>query len=137
MRLAGALLVLAVVAVVVTLAVVIRGSRDTIPGEIADCVRDRGGRTTKGSEGLALARPDVQAGHLRRAARYDLGRDEGVLLRGSGGYAVLVVRAPGNPPLAGDLARRVFQDPSAFALVAAEADPVRGVLDACARRAGR
>jgi hypothetical protein len=47
-------------------------------------------------------------------------------------YAVLVVRSPSNPPLADDLLRAVYRDPSAYALVAVERAPVRGVLADCA-----
>jgi hypothetical protein len=48
---------------------------------------------------------------------------------------VLVVRAPSNPELGGNLLRRVYRDPSRWALVVAERDPVRGVLARCAAQA--
>ena len=51
---------------------------------------------------------------------------------GSEEGAVLVVRAPSNPPLPADLLTSVYRDPSPWALVLVERAPVRGVLARCA-----
>ena len=53
-----------------------------------------------------------------------------MLLQGAD-YAVLVVRAPSNPPLPADLLNSVYRDPSPWALVLVERAPVSGVLARC------
>ena len=50
-------------------------------------------------------------------------------------FSTLVVGIAGGPSLAGPgLPVRVYTDTSSFATVATERDPLRGVLDRCARR---
>jgi hypothetical protein len=131
---AAALAVLAV-AGALTLAILgIVSTHDTPPDEIEACVEDAGGNVILGQEGLTFARGDIERGELRRAGEYRLGDDRGVLLEGDG-YRVLVVGVRGGPSLAGrDLPVRVYTDTSSFATVATERDPLRGVLDRCARR---
>jgi hypothetical protein len=46
-------------------------------------------------------------------------------------YAVLVVRAPTNPPLPAQVLRTVYRDPSVYALVVVERAPLHGVLARC------
>ena len=132
MKAAVALLVLLVAGAGTALALALHRSRDPLPERLAACVRDAGGRQIRGREGLAVARPDLIARRLRVARAYPLGRDRGLLLRGDG-YAVLVVRAPSNPPLGANAGRELYADPSRFAYVGVERAPVRGVLDRCAR----
>jgi hypothetical protein len=126
---------LAAVGVAVTaIALAVQRSHDGVPEHVRACAEDRGAVAVKASEGMTSARPDVLAGRRLRERAWPLGQDRAVLLQGVD-YAVLVVRAPSNPALGGDLLRRVYRDPSPWALVAVERDPVRGVLAHCATRA--
>jgi hypothetical protein len=109
-------------------------SHDGVPEKVRACAEQQGAVAVKASEGMTSARPDVLAGHRPRQHAMRLGQDRAVLLQGID-YAVLVVRAPSNPELGGDLLRRVYRDPSPWALVAVERDPVRGVLARCATAA--
>jgi hypothetical protein len=106
-------------------------SHDGVPEKVRACAEDRGAVAVKASEGMTSARPDVLAGRRPLQRAWRLGQDRAVLVQGAD-YAVLVVRAPSNPGLGGDLLRRVYRDPSPWALVAVERDPVRGVLAGCA-----
>ena len=110
------------------------GSHDTPPDEVEACVEDLGASVILGQEGLAFARDDIERGRLRVTRRYRLDDDRALLLAGSG-YRVLVVGVPGGPPLGGaDLPVRLYTETASFAVVATERDPLRGVLDRCARR---
>jgi hypothetical protein len=106
-------------------------SHDGVPEKVRACAEGRGAVAVKASEAMTSARPDVLAGRRPRQRAWRLGQDRAVLVQGAD-YAVLVVRAPSNPSLGGDLLRRVYRDPSPWALVAVERDPVRGVLARCA-----
>jgi hypothetical protein len=108
-------------------------SHDDVPERLRSCVEERDAHAVKTSEGLASARPDVLAARRPRTRDFVLGQDRAVLLQGAD-YAVLVVRSPTNPPLAADLLRAVYRDPSAYALVAVERRPVSGVLAGCAEK---
>jgi hypothetical protein len=131
---AFALAALALVAVAAGAVWALTRSHDTPPDDIAACATDKGARRVRGEEGLTFAREDLRAGTLRPLRRYDLGDDAAVLLQGTG-YRVLVVGIQGGPPLTGrDLPFRVYRRTATFATVLSERDPVRGVLDACARR---
>jgi hypothetical protein len=133
LRTALALLTALLAAAGATVAIVfaLERTHDGVPERLRSCAEARGAHAVKTSEGLASARPDVLAGRRPSARGFDLGQDRGVLLQGAD-YAVLVVRSPSNPPLADDLLRAVYRDPSAYALVAVERAPVRGVLADCA-----
>jgi hypothetical protein len=133
LKTALALLTALLAAAAATTAIVfaLERSHDGVPERLRSCAEARGAHAVKTSEGLASARPDVLAGRRLRARGFHLGQDRGVLLQGAD-YAVLVVRSPSNPPLADDLLRAVYRDPSAYALVAVERAPVRGVLADCA-----
>jgi hypothetical protein len=135
LRTALALLTALLAAAAATVAIVfaLERSHDGVPERLRSCVEGRGAHAVKSSEGLASARPDVLAGRRPPARAFDLGQDRGVLLQGAD-YAVLVVRSPTNPPLADDLLRAVYRDPSAYGLVAVERRPVSGVLAACAAK---
>jgi hypothetical protein len=124
---------LAAGAAIAAVVVALQRSHDGVPERLRSCAEDRGAHAVKASEGLAMARPDVLAGVRPPQRAYGLGQDRGVLLQGAG-YAVLVVRAPSNPPLPADLLRAVYRDPSPYALVAVERAPVNGVLAACAAK---
>jgi hypothetical protein len=107
---------------------------DTPPDEVEACVEDLGGSVILGQEGLAFARQDIERSRLRTVRRYRLDDDRALLLQGRG-YRVLVVGVPGGPPLGGaDLPVRLYTQTASFAVVATERDPLRGVLDRCARR---
>jgi hypothetical protein len=110
----------------------VQRSHDDVPERLRSCAEDRGAVAVKASEGMTSARPDVLAGRRLAQRAWTMGQDRAVLLQGVD-YAVLVVRAPDNPALGGDLLRRVYRDPSPWALVAVERDPVRGVLAGCAQ----
>jgi hypothetical protein len=109
-------------------------SHDGVPEQVRACAEDRGAVAVKTTESLGSARPDVLAGRRPPQRGWRLGDDRAVLLQGAD-YGVLVVRAPSNPDLGGDLLRRVYRDPSPWALVVVERDPVRGVLAGCATKA--
>jgi hypothetical protein len=101
---------------------------DTPPDEVEACVEDLGGSVIGGQEGL-----DIERSRLRTVRRYRLDDDRALLLQGRG-YRVLVVGVPGGPSLAGaDLPVRLYTQTASFAVVATERDPLRGVLDRCAR----
>ena len=110
----------------------VQRSHDDVPERLRSCAEDRGAVAIKASEGMTSARPDVLAGRRPAQRAWRMGQDRAVLLQGVD-YAVLVVRAPDNPALGGDLLLRVYRDPSLWALVAVERDPVRGVLAGCAQ----
>jgi hypothetical protein len=133
LKTALALLVLLFAAGAATVAIVValQRSHDGVPERVRACAEDRGAFAVKTSEALSAARPDVLAGHEPPQRTWRVGQDRAVLMRGAD-YAVLVVRAPSNPPLAAHLLRTVYRDPSVFALVAVERAPVRGVLARCA-----
>jgi hypothetical protein len=133
LRTALALLTALIAAAGATAAIVwaLQRSHDSVPERLRSCGEDRGAHAVKTSEGLASARPDVLAGRRLRARDFALGQDRGVLLQGAD-YAVLVVRAPSNPPWPADLLNSVYRDPSPWALVLVERAPVRGVLARCA-----
>jgi hypothetical protein len=136
-KLAAVVAVLAAAGAIALAVASVVGSHDTPPDEIEACVEDAGANVILGQEGLAFARDDIERGTLRRTREYDLGDDRGLLLEGDG-YRVLVVGITGGPSLSGrDLALRVFTETSSFATVATERDPLRGVLDRCARRSVR
>ena len=122
-------------AAIVAIVVALQRSHDGVPERLRSCAEDRGAFAVKASESLASARPDVLAGRRPAQRAWKMGQDHAVLMQGAD-YAVLVVRAPDNPALGGDLLRRVYRDPSPWALVAVERDPVRGVLARCATKAG-
>ena len=121
----------AAAAATVAIVFAVQRSHDGVPERLRSCGEDHGAHAVKTSEGLASARPDVLAGRRLRARDYVLGQDRAVLLQGAD-YAVLVVRAPSNPPWPADLLNSVYRDPSPWALVLVERTPVRGVLARCA-----
>jgi hypothetical protein len=133
LKTALALLTAVVVAGAAITAVVfaVQRSHDGVPERVRACAEDRGAFAVKASEGLSAARPDVLAGREPPRRTWRVGQDHAVLVQGSD-YAVLVVRSPTNPPLPSGLLRSVYRDPSAYALVAVERAPVRGVLVRCA-----
>jgi hypothetical protein len=133
LRTALALAVALMAAAGATAAIVfaVQRSHDGVPEHLRACAEDRGAVAVKTSETMTSARPDVLAGRRPAQRTWRLGQDRAVLLQGVD-YAVLVVRAPSNPQLGGDLLQRVYRDPSPWALVAVERDPVRGVLAGCA-----
>ena len=109
----------------------VQRTHDGVPDRLRACGEHRGAHAVKTSESLTSARPDVLAGRRPPARDFALGQDRAVLLQGAD-YAVLVVRAPSNPPLPADLLNSVYRDPSPWALVLVERAPVSGVLARCA-----
>jgi hypothetical protein len=109
-------------------------NRDPAPGDISACVIKAGLSPVHSSAALQLARADASSGALRPLRRWDYGRTDGVLLAPPDrSYAVLVLSNPDAPSLRGDIARRVYDQPSAFPLVVAES-PITGILVRCATR---
>jgi hypothetical protein len=94
------------------------------------CAERAGAAAVTAREGLTAARPDVLAGRRLPQRSWRMGHDRATLLQGAD-YAVLVIRTPRNPPLDRDALRRIYRDPSAWALVAVERDPLRGALAGC------
>lgn len=129
--LALATALLAAAGAVVAIVWALTRSHDGVPESVRSCVEDRGGVAVKASAAMGSARPDVLAGRRLPQRSWRIGDDRALLLQGRD-YAVLVVRSPSNPMLTGDVLRRVYLDPSPWALVAVERDPVRGVLAGCA-----
>ena len=131
MRWALALALVAVAAVVVAFVVAVGSTRDPVPAALRDCATDGGAGVMRSAPDLgAQARSDIVAGALREVSRSRVGDDTAVLLAGTG-YRLLVLAGRKSPGLDGDLAMRVFERTAAFALVAKEVDPVRGVLRGC------
>jgi hypothetical protein len=111
----------------------VQRSHDSVPGDVRACAEDKGASAARTRESLGALRPDVLAGLKPPTRLWRAGDDRVAVLQGAD-YAVLVVRVPTDPGLGGDLLRRLYTDPSRWALVAVERDPVRGVLAGCARR---
>jgi hypothetical protein len=118
----------AIGAVVVTL----HRSRDAVPGDLRSCVERHGAFAVTARGSLVAVRPDLLAGARPPVRTWTAGEDRVAVLQGAD-YAVLVLKVPTNPGLGGNLLRRVYDDPSDWALVAVERDPVRGVLARCVR----
>jgi hypothetical protein len=112
--------------------VAIQRSHDGVPGSLRACAERAGAFTVRGRDGMGAARPDLLAGRTLPQRSWRIGHDRATLLQGAD-YAVLVLRAPKNPPLGKGILRAVYRDPSAWALVAVERDPIRGVLAGCVR----
>lgn len=131
MKWALALVLVAVAAVIVALVLAVGSTRDPEPDALRGCATDGGAGVMRSAADLgAQARSDVGARALREVSRTRVGDDTAVLLSGTG-YRLLVLAGRKSPPLDGDLARRVYERTPAFALVAKEVDPVRGVLRGC------
>jgi hypothetical protein len=124
-------LILAVAAAGAAIVWALTRSHDGVPDRLRACAEDQGAIAVKTSEALTAARPDVLAGREPPRRTWRVGQDRVVLVQGAD-YAVLVVRAPTNPPLPARVLRAVYRDPSVFALVVAERAPLHGVLAGCA-----
>jgi hypothetical protein len=130
-RWALALIVVTVAAVVVALVVAVRATGDPVPDRLRRCVEAGQAQVVRSEGDLgAQVRSDIGAGALRTVARQAVGDDTVVLLQGTR-YRVLVLAARKSPPLTAGLPLRVFQHADAFALVAKETAPSRGVLADC------
>lgn len=131
MRWALALVVVVAAGVVVSLVVAVGATRDPVPDRMRRCVVD-GQAAVVLSEGDlgSQVRSDIGAGAVRETGRTRVGDDIAVLLRGTN-YGLLVLAGRKSPPLGGDLPLRVFGRASAYALVAKESDPSKGVLTDC------
>jgi hypothetical protein len=131
-RLAVALVALALAGVVAALVVGVSRTRDPAPDRVASCAQDGGAQRVRGALNLQAARADIDAGATRVVRRYDVGGDPAVLVRGPR-FRLLVVEGRKSPALGGDVARRVYARAAEYAYVGIEIDPVRGVLDGCAK----
>ena len=132
-----ALVVLGAVGAVAAIALAVGSTRDTVPNDVKDCVREGGGVIVRGQEGLQPVRGDLLARALRPAGPpRAVGRNRAVLLEGSRAR-VLVVASPRGASLdVPDLPTTLYSDPSRFSVVALERDPVRGLLTRCVAAAG-
>ena len=108
-------------------------NRDPVPNAISACVRKAQLPIARSSSALGLARADVSAGRLRTIRRWDFGHTDAALLSPrAGDYALLVLsNADATSVRSPALARRAYEEPGTFPLVAVET-PVRGRLVACA-----
>jgi hypothetical protein len=131
--LAALTVLLAAAGMVAAIAFAIGRAHDAVPGRLRRCAERSGAVAVTTRESLGAARPDVLAGTRLPSRSWRVGDDSAVLLQGAD-YAVLVVRSDANPRLGRDPLEPVYRDPSAWALVAVERDPLRGVLAACVRR---
>jgi hypothetical protein len=120
----------AAAAAIVAIVFAVNRSHDGVPGRVRACAEKRGAVAVKTSEALGSARPDVLAGNQLPQRAWRVGQDRAVLVQGTD-YAVLVVRAPTNPPLPAQVLRTVYRDPSVYALVVVERAPLHGVLARC------
>jgi hypothetical protein len=127
-----ALFVVLVVGAGAAIAFALHRTHDAVPERVRECVERAGAEAVKTRESLGAARPDALAGRRLPARTMRIGDDRALLMQGHD-YAVLVVRSSSNPPLGPAPLRAVYRDPSPWALVAVERDPVRGVLARCAR----
>jgi len=127
-----ALVVLAVAAVVTVLVLAIVRTHDQVPERLARCIENSDAAVIAGPDLLGPLRADLAGGMPPKLTRrYRLGEDDAVLLTGSR-YRILVVPGRDGPPLDGDIALRVFERTSDFAVIGVERDPLKGVLAACA-----
>jgi hypothetical protein len=124
--------VLAAGAAIGAVVVALHRSRDPVPGDLRTCVERHGAVAVRTRESLGTVRPDLLTGARPPLRTWAAGEDRVAVLQGAD-YAVLVLKVPTNPALGGNLLRRVYADPSDWALVAVERDPVRGVLARCVR----
>lgn len=131
MRWALALVVVALAGVVVALVAAVGSTRDPVPDRLRRCVVDGQAAVVLSDGDLgSQVRSDIAAGAVRETGRRRLGDDIVVLLQGTN-YRLLVLAGRKSPPLSGDLPLRVFARASAYALVAKESDPSKGVLTDC------
>lgn len=131
MRWALAAVLVAIASVVVAFVLAVGSTRDPVPDQLRDCVQDGQAGIMRSEADLgAQPRSDIGAGAVRELERTRVGADTAVLLEGTG-YRLLVLAGRKSPPLGGDLPLRVYERTPAFALVAKEVDPIRGVLRDC------
>lgn len=128
----AALALLLVAGTIVGLVLAITRTHDDVPDRIAGCIERSDGQIVRGPDTLGLLRADLARGKPPRVARrYELGDNRAVLLDGRD-YRVLAVDGRDGPPLDGDVALRIYEQTSAFAVVGVERDPVKNALAACA-----
>ena len=136
MRWALALVAVAVAGVVAAIVLAVGATRDPVPDRLRRCVEAGQAQVVRSDGDLgAQVRSDIGAGALRELSRTALGSDTVVLLRGTR-YRLLVLAGRKSPPLTAGLPLRVFRQADAFALVAKETEPSRGVLTDCITLAG-
>jgi hypothetical protein len=127
-----ALLVLGVAVVVTVLVLAIVRTHDDVSDDLALCVENGEAGIVRGPDLLGPLRADLANGQPPKVLRrYELGDNGAVLLEG-GGYRILALDGRGGPSLDGDVALRIYERTSDFALVAVERDPLTGVLAGCA-----
>lgn len=119
------------VASVVALIVAISGTRDPVPGQLRTCAQDARLAIVLGQGDLdGQPRSDIRADAVREVQRTKVGDDTAVILQGTA-FRLLVVGTDDSPSLDGDLARRVYENPSAYALVARGGADNSGALGEC------
>lgn len=127
-----ALVALALAVVVTVLVLAIVRTHDDVADDLVRCVENGDAGVVRGPDLLGPLRADLANGQPPRIVRrYRLGENGAVLLEG-GGYRILALDGRNGPPLDGDVALRIFERTSDFAVVAVERDPLRGVLAGCA-----
>ncbi len=128
----AALVFLLVAAMLTVLVLSIVRTHDDVRDSVATCVTNSEAAIAAGPDVLGMLRADLANGTSPQVTqRYSLGENDAVLLTGTG-YRLLAMPGRNGPSLDGDVALRVFEQTSSFALVAVERDPLRGVLAACA-----
>lgn len=128
--LAGLVVGVAVVVTVLVLAIV--RTHDDVSDSLTTCIENGDAAVVRGPDLLGPLRADLANGDVPRIVRrYRLGDNKAVLLEG-GGYRVLALDGRGGPSLDGEVALRIFERVSEFAVVGVERDPRRGVLAGCA-----
>ncbi len=113
------------------IAVAVRSSKDDLPGDLRACLQRGEATIVKGPINLGSARREIDAGTLTRQRTVRHGDDTVVVFAGRR-FRLLVLANSSSPSLAGDLPRRIYERADAFAVVAIEVDPVKGVLAGCA-----
>jgi hypothetical protein len=136
MKLAFAVLVVAIVASFATATYIVIGNRDPVPNEISACVKRAGLAQARSQDALSAVRADIAAGGLKIAQRWDWGKTRGVLFEGPAkSYAMLALWNSDSSSLArADAGQKVFNAPGALPLVSVEV-PDNGLLLRCAQQA--
>ncbi|MTD46487.1 hypothetical protein GKE82_19885 [Conexibacter sp. W3-3-2] len=128
----AALVAIGVAVTITVLVLAIIRTHDDVSDDLARCIEQGDAAIVRGPDLLGPLRADLANGFAPRVLRrYRLGENGAVLLEGTG-YRVLALDGRNGPSLEGEVALRIFRDPSEFAVVGVERDPMKGVLAGCA-----
>jgi len=134
MKLAAALLVLAVAGTVAAFVVVYSGNRDTAPDALRSCLQDLGLPRIIGNDALGPAAPDLRAGRLvaREQVALKGGGQATLLVPADRAYTLVAVTRHPSPPAV--VRHRVAAHPESLVeLAEARTAPLQRAVRACVR----